>query len=196
MLLMAKLLAADNAGYLESDHAVQLGIRDAVAYACGVADPKSMPWGTDGCSAPNYAVSLTGLARAFAWMTRPALDPRYGDAGARLFKAMATHPEMVSGEGRNDLALARAGRGDWITKVGADGVQTLASQSRGIAIAAKVSDGNQKALMVAFCDVLRQLGMLDEEAAAALSVWINVPIKSIRGVEVGRYEPNVRIVTH
>jgi L-asparaginase II len=193
MLLYAALIAADKGHYLDNDSAVQTSIRDAVAYACDVADSASMPWGTDGCSAPNYAVSLTGLARAFAWMTRDDIDAKFGRAGQHLFHAMATHPEMVSGEGRNDLALARAGRGDWIAKVGADGVQTLASKSRGLGIAAKVSDGNQKALMVAFCDALRQLDMLDSHAASALDSWINVPIKSIRGVEVGRFEPNIKL---
>jgi L-asparaginase II len=193
MLLLAKLLTADNSTYLNNDNAVQLLIRDAVAYACNVKDAAKMPWGTDGCSAPNYAVPLAGLARAFAWMTRDDVDAKYGDAGQRLFHAMATFPEMVSGEGRNDLALAKAGRGDWIAKVGADGVQTLASKTRGIGIAAKISDGNQKALMVAFCDVLSQLDMLDTQAAEALDTWMKVPIKSIRGVEVGAYEPNVRL---
>jgi L-asparaginase II len=193
MLLYAALLAADNKTYLETSNAVQLMIRDAVAYACNVSDAQAMPWGTDGCSAPNYAVPLAGLARAFAWMTGDDIDPKYGRAGQRLFHAMATHPDMVSGEGRNDLALAKAGRGDWIAKVGADGVQTLASKKHGVAIAAKVSDGNQKALMVAFCSVLAQLDWLDDAAAAALDSWINVPIKSIRGVEVGRYEPNVAL---
>ncbi|HQA35078.1 MAG TPA: asparaginase, partial [Casimicrobium huifangae] len=88
-------------------------------------------------------------------------------------------------------ALATAGRGDWANKVGADGVQTLASRSRGIGIAAKVSDGNLKALMVAFCSVLEQLGMLDDTAKAALESWSRVPIKSIRGIEVGAIEPHV-----
>jgi L-asparaginase II len=193
MLLYAALIAADQGHYLDNESAVQTAIRDAVAYACAVADPMSMPWGTDGCSAPNYAVSLAGLARAFAWMTREEPDTKFGSAGHRLFQAMAAHPEMVSGEGRNDLALAKAGRGDWITKVGADGVQTLASKSRGLGIAAKVSDGNQKALMVAFCDALRQLDMLDGGASSALESWIKVPIKSIRGVEVGRFEPNIQL---
>ena len=77
-----------------------------------------------------------------------------------LFEAMAAHPEMVSGAGRNDLALATAGRGDWANKVGADGVQTLASRSRGIGIAAKVSDGNLKALMVAFAACWSSLACL------------------------------------
>ena len=187
----ALLLAAPADHYLDPESPVQRAIRDAVGYACGADDPAAMPSGTDGCSAPNFAVPLVGLARAFAWMTRDEADPRYGTAPKTLFEAMAAHPEMVSGAGRNDLALATAGRGDWANKVGADGVQTLASRSRGIGIAAKVSDGNLKALMVAFCSVLEQLGMLDDTAKAALESWSRVPIKSIRGIEVGAIEPHV-----
>lgn len=191
MLLQAKLLSAATDTYLERDNPVQLAIRDAVAYACGEPDPKAMVSGTDGCSAPNFAVSLTALARAFAWLARPEDDARYGSAPRKLFEAMSTHPEMVSGVGRNDLALAKAGRGDWANKVGADGVQTLASRSRGIGIAAKVSDGNPKALMLAFCSVLEQLDMLDDAARGELKAWMDVPIKSVRGIEVGRFEPHV-----
>jgi L-asparaginase II len=202
MLLYATLLGAAYENYLDYDHPIQRNIREAVAYACGIADAASIPWGTDGCSAPNYAVPLAGLARAFAWMTREDADSKYGNAGKVLFDAMATCPYMVSGEGRNDLALARAGRGntgnaagagDWISKVGAEGVQTLACKSRGIGIAAKISDGNPKALMVAFCSALEQLGMLDEAARSTLASWADVPIKSIRGVEVGRLEPYLRL---
>jgi L-asparaginase II len=196
MLLYATLLGAERDHYLQWDHPVQQAIRNAVAYACGVEDSSAMPWGTDGCSAPNYAVPLAGLARAFAWMTREGADSKYAEAGRVLFDAMARHPEMVSGEARNDLAIAQAGRGDWIAKVGADGVQTLASKSRGLGIAAKVSDGDQKALMVAFCSVLEQLGMMDDAARTALKNWRTVSIKSIRGVEVGRMEPYVALHMH
>ncbi|TAG78268.1 MAG: asparaginase [Betaproteobacteria bacterium] len=192
MLLYATLLDADLENYLEFDHPVQRDIRAAVAYACGLKDGASMPWGTDGCSAPNYAVPLAGLARAFAWLTSPT-DSRFADAPATLFNAMAKHPDMVSGDGRNDLALSRAGRGDWIAKVGADGVQTIASHTRGIGIAAKVSDGNQKALMVAVCAALEQLNMLDAASREELAVWAQVPIRSIRGVEVGRIEPHLHL---
>ncbi len=191
MLLQAKLLASPTVTYLDPANPVQQHIRDAVAYACGEPDPAAMAWGIDGCSAPNFAVPLAGLARAFAWLTRTEDDARYGSAPRVLFDAMTAHPEMVSGEGRNDLALARAGRGDWATKVGADGVQTLACRSRGIGIAAKVSDGNLKALMIAFGSVLEQLGMLDDDARNELSAWLDAPIKSVRGIEVGRLEPHV-----
>ena len=193
MLLQAKLLSAATETYLEPEHAVQQLIRDAVAYATGAADPAAMPWGTDGCSAPNFAVPLRGLARAFAWLSSVDDDASYGSAPRVLFEAMAAHPEMVSGVGRNDLALATAGRGDWATKVGADGVQTLASRSRGIGIAAKVSDGNGRALMVAFCSVLEQLDMLDDQARAELAPWAGMSIKSVRGIEVGRLQPHLAL---
>lgn len=191
MLLQAKLLAAATETYLDPASPVQQHIRDAVAYACGESDPAAMAWGTDGCSAPNFAVPLRGLAQAFAWLSRADDDARYGSAPRILFEAMAAHPEMVSGEGRNDLALATAGRGDWATKVGAEGVQTLASRSRGIGIAAKVSDGNGRALMVAFCSVLEQLGMLDDDARCVLAPWSTVAIKSVRGIEVGQLRPQL-----
>ncbi len=195
MLLQAKLLSAATETYLEPENAVQQLIRDAVAYATGEPNPAAMPWGTDGCSAPNFAVPLRGLARAFAWLANAEDDARYGPAPRALFEAMAAHPEMVSGEGRNDLALATAGRGDWAAKVGADGVQTLASRSRGIGIAAKVSDGNGRALMVAFCSALEQLDMLDDEARAVLASWSSASIKSVRDIEVGRLQPHLVLTT-
>jgi L-asparaginase II len=193
MLLYAHLKRASNENYLDFDHAVQSDVRQAIMDVCGWSLNGKLPWGTDGCSAPNYALPLSALARGFAWLTTTDRHAQYGDAASRIFAAMTAHPEMVSGVGRNDLALARAGRGDWINKVGADGVQTLASRSRGIGIAAKVSDGNLKALMVAFCAVLEKLGMMDDAARAALKAWSSVPIKSIRGVEVGRIEPHVQL---
>ena len=193
MLLHAKLLSAATETYLEPEHAVQQLIRNAIAYATGAADPAAMPSGTDGCSAPNFAVPLRGLARAFAWLSSVDDNARYGSAPRVLFEAMAAHPEMVSGEGRNDLALGAAGRGDWATKVGADGVQTLASRSLGIGIAAKVSDGNGRALMVAFCSVLEQLDMLDDEARAVLAPWAGASIKSVRGIEEGRLQPHLTL---
>jgi L-asparaginase II len=193
MLLYAHLNGAANENYLDFDNPLQVAVREAIMGVCGWSLNEKLPWGTDGCSAPNYAIPLRALARGFAWLTSNESHPKYGNAATTLFNAMATHPEMVSGEGRNDLALARAGRGDWIAKVGADGVQTLASRSRGIGIAAKISDGNGEVLMVAFCAVLERLGMMDEHARDALASWSQMPIKSIRGVEVGRVEASVTI---
>lgn len=184
MLLLAHALDASLSGYLDLDHPVQQRIAASVSHFSGVPIDQ-LVCGTDGCSAPNYALPLRVLAHAFARLTLREPDPAYGHAPQRIARAMSTHPELVSGQGRNDLALMRAGRGDWVSKVGADGVQVLASFSRGIGIAAKVSDGLLPPLMVAFVSALEQLGWLDDQARADLATLIPPPLKNAAGIEVG-----------
>ena len=192
MLLLAAALGEPMTGYLNTDHPVQQAITASVCHFTGV--PKAqLVRGTDGCSAPNYAVPLPALATAFARLTLAAPDTVYGNGPQRVAQAMCAHPEMVSGQGRNDLTLAHAGRGDWVCKVGADGVQAIASRSRGVALAAKVSDGNLKALMVAVVSVLNQLGWLDDDARAALAEFTPPPMTNAAGLEVGQMVPVVQL---
>jgi L-asparaginase II len=99
---------------------------------------------------------------------------------------MTTHPDVVSGTGRNDLAFMGAGRGDWVTMVGADGVLVVASRGRGEALAIKVADGNKLALFAATVEALEQLGWLDDGQREALRPWRNETIASIKGAPVGR----------
>lgn len=184
MLLLADSLGAPLSDYLEPSHPVQEEIARSVGRFTGVP-PDQLVRGIDGCSAPNFAVPLQALAHGFARLTLAEPDAVYGDAPMRIARAMSRHPELVSGQGRNDLALMRAGRGDWVSKVGADGVQALASFSRGIGIAAKVSDGQLAPLMVAFVSALEQLGWLDDESRAALASLVPPPLKNAAGIEVG-----------
>jgi L-asparaginase II len=184
MLLLADSIGAPLADYLDPSHPVQKEIERSVSHFTGVP-PDQLVRGIDGCSAPNFAVPLRSLAHGFARLTLEEPDPVYGNAPQRIARAMSRHPELVSGQGRNDLALMRAGRGDWVSKVGADGVQAMASISRGIGIAAKVSDGQLAPLMVAFVSALEQLGWLDEESRVALATLIPPPLKNAAGIEVG-----------
>ena len=108
---------------------------------------------------------LDRLAYAFARLVTARDDERYGAAPSTLAAAMSAHPDMVSGEGRNDLILMRAGRGDWVTKVGAEGVQAIGVRSKGWGIALKVVDGNARGLHPATVATLDQLGLLDARAA-------------------------------
>ena len=72
-----------------------------------------------------------------------------------------------------------------IPRSGADGVQVLASFSRGVGIAAKVSDGLLPPLMVAFVSVLEQLGWLDDASRESLASLTPPPLKNAAGREVG-----------
>ena len=180
------------ANYLDPQHPLQQAIRRSVAHFTGTPEA-ALRSGTDGCSAPNYALPLAGLAQAFAKLTASADDPEYGEAPARLFDAMSAHPELVSGERRNDLALMQTGGGDWATKVGAEGVQGIAVKSRGIGIAIKIADGNARALFPVTVAVLQQLGLLPDPAATPLAVYHEPLQRNLRGTVTGKIQPVVEL---
>jgi L-asparaginase II len=176
--------------YLARGHPLQQAIRAAVAHLTGVPEA-SLVAGVDGCSAPNYAVPLANLAFAFARLARGADDSDYGKAPRALASAMTAHPEMVSGENGSDLALMRAGRGDWVTKIGAEGVQAIGIRSRGWGIAVKVADGNARGLHPATVAALDQLGLLDADARGALAPLGRPQLRNYRGTITGEARPAV-----
>lgn len=170
--------------YLDFAHPLQAEIRRAVATFAGV-DEGAMPWGIDGCSAPNYVLPLSGLARAFARLAAATDDPHYGAAPRLLADAMTAQPAMVSGEHGADLLLMTAGRGDWVTKVGAEGVHVVGVRSRGWGIAVKVADGSTRGRGPAVVAALDQLGLLDAAAREALAPLARPALRNVRGTVVG-----------
>lgn len=179
--------------YLAFDHPLQRKIRAAIAAFCGVEEGALLP-GIDGCSAPNYAMPLASLAQGFARLAVAAgEDAHFGAAPARLRDAMIAHPQMVSGEGRSDLALARAGAGDWIAKIGAEGVQGVGVRSLGLGIAVKVADGSRRGLLPAVIAVLDQLGLLTDERRLALASWARPALRNYRGLPTGEVRATVRL---
>jgi L-asparaginase II len=167
--------------YLDPDAPGQRRVREAVQrFAPGI----ELPMGIDGCSAPNYALPLARLAHTFCQLALGATSEL-----AALAFAMVRHPDLVSGTARSDLALMQTGRGDWVTKIGADGVQAIGAKSLGIGIALRVADGNSRALHLATASVLQQLGLLDDPTATPLAPFAASAIKNYRGTVVGQVEP-------
>lgn len=145
--------------YVELDHPVQ---RAAKAAFEEVTQEISPGFGIDGCSAPNFACSVTGLARAMAFFARANPDGDLREAAAaRLTRAMTRFPELVAGEGRACTALMRAMDGRVAVKTGAEAVfvAILPDQKRGIAL--KITDGATRASEAAITALLIRLGALD-----------------------------------
>ncbi len=179
--------------HLDLAHPLQAAIRQQVARVAQCAETDLVA-GVDGCSAPNYALPLAKLAFSFARLGSGAKDSEFGEQFELLSSAMVAHPEMVSGTARNDLDFMRAGRGDWITKIGADGVQAIASKSRGQAIAIKVISGHMPALYTAAVTALEQLGWLDEAQRAILKPWGEQTLRNARGNPVGEIRAAFKLV--
>ena len=105
---------------------------------------------------------------------------------------MTAHPEMVSGEGRNDLALMRAGRGDWVTKIGAEGVQAhrhpraraSASRSRS-PTAPSAGSGRPSSRCWTSC------GCSTPSSAPSSRDWCEPVVRNYRGIVTGRVVPSV-----
>ena len=118
MLTLNRHVGGD-AEYLEPEHPVQKMIRQAISEIC---DEEITEWAVDGCSAPNWVMSLKGLATAMARFAHPGLmGPVRGPAAARLRNAMAAHPSLVAGQGRSCTALIEACEGRAVVKTGAEG---------------------------------------------------------------------------
>lgn len=183
-LAWCALNGVDDSGYIDPAHPLQQAIRNDVARAVRIKSG-DLHMGIDGCSAPNYAMPLAALALGYARLASGAKDPEFGDAFAQLSQAMMAHPELVSGTGRNDEALMQAGALDWVSKVGADGVQVIGSVSRGQGIAIRIADGNKNALYAATIAALDQLGWLNDAQRQALAPWRFAQIVNARGLLVG-----------
>lgn len=151
--------------YVEHDHPLQVSIKTAFEE---VTDEASAGWGIDGCSAPNFATSVTGLARAMARfaVAREGAGIRQ-DAMARLTRAMATHPELVAGETRACTELMRAMGGKVAIKTGAEAVFVAILPEQGLGVALKIEDGNSRASEAAITAILTRLGVLDPNHPAA-----------------------------
>lgn len=172
--------------YLEIDHPVQKAIRQTFA---DVSREEPTGYATDGCSAPNFAITLRGLATAVAGFAQPGAvfsGSRAAHAG-RLVEAMMTHPELVAGEGRACTALMRTARGRAAVKTGAEGVFTAILPEAGLGIALKIDDGATRASEAAMAALLVRYGALDRDDPVAIQYY-RAPLLNRRALDCGTVE--------
>ena len=68
-LTVAKHWNIATAGYERHDHPVQQAVAKTLGELAGIAG--ELPWGVDGCAAPNFALPLAAFARALAKLATP-----------------------------------------------------------------------------------------------------------------------------
>jgi L-asparaginase II len=136
--------------YLDPGHPVQVEIRDTIGRLA--AEPVTVT-GVDGCGAPLFALTLTGLARAVqACVLAPPGSPE-----RRVADAARAHPDWLAGPGR-DVTDLMVGVPGLLAKDGAEGVG-VAVLADGTAVAVKVDDGAGRARQVVTAEALRRLGV-------------------------------------
>lgn len=170
--------------YIEIDHPLQKAIRAATEEVTG---EDISGWGIDGCSAPNFAFSLGGLAKAMAsFANAHKHSGKRADAMAQLAQAMIAYPELVAGETRACTELMRAAKGRAALKTGAEGVFIGILPDLGLGVALKALDGNSRAAEAMIAGLLVKYGLLDTQDPL-VQRRLNPVQKNWRGFETGEF---------
>jgi len=208
MLAHAKMRGLPLESYLDFEHPIQQDILASFAEMC-LLPSNQVELGIDGCSAPNFAVSLYNSALAFARLCDPHdLQETRAAACRKITSAMTSYPEMISGPTEFDCRLMQVGAGKIVCKRGAEGYQAigllpgvLGPDSPGVGITMKIMEGDlgQRRLDLTSytrvrpavtLEILKQLGALSEAQLDELAEFSPVkPIKNHRGIVVGESRP-------
>jgi L-asparaginase II len=169
MLATCVAVGWPTASYLDVDHPLQAAVRTAVQDLSG---ERAATAGVDGCGAPLFAVSATGVARAF----RALVLAEPGTPERRVADAMRAHPHWTSGTRREERRLMDAVPG-LLVKCGAEGVDAFALAD-GRAGAVKIDDGAMRARTPVTVALLRALGCdtVDGTDHAVLDELSTVPL--------------------
>ncbi len=174
--------------YIDPDHPVQRAVRAAFEEVTGAPSPGHA---IDGCSAPNFATRLSGLAGAMARFAEAAVTGGYdrrGRAMARLCDAMVAHPELVAGEGRSCTELMRAMGGQVAVKTGAEAVFVAILPRQRLGVALKIADGATRASEAAIARLLVHLGALSPDAPVCRRL-VDAELRNWQGTPTGRIIP-------
>lgn len=177
--------------YREITHPVQQRILEAIEDICKMAKDQ-IQLSVDGCGVPVHQLPLNHVAIGFAKLAKPnrTVSPNRAAVLKRIRNAMIQHPEMVGGTDRFDTDLIKAFDGRVVTKAGAEAVQCIGLVEEGIGIAIKVEDGGVRATSVAAMEVLKQLGLGNEQIYETLKDYVNAPVLNARNDTIGVIKAN------
>jgi L-asparaginase II len=155
--------------YTDPEHPLQLRIRAVLGELAG---EQVRLVGVDGCGAPLFGLSVTGLVRAFRALVLAAP----GTPERTVADAMRAHPEWTSGTARPERELMTAVPG-LLVKSGAEGVEGFALAD-GRAGAFKIDDGAARGRVPVTVALLRKLGVDVENGVdrAALDALATSPV--------------------
>jgi len=183
MLAAARSLNAPLETYLDPAHPVQERIRGVIAAFTG-CPPAVILYGIDGCSAPNAAVPVAGMARSFA-----ALLTSTDEIPETVVAAMTRHPFLIGGTDRFDTRLMEVTGGRLLAKGGAAGAYCTGDRRSNLGLAIKLDSGDGTWTSVAVMAALDRLGWLDQGEREALSTFAQPTLRNHNRLAVGTVRP-------
>ncbi|MCK2036452.1 asparaginase [Microbacterium sp. SSW1-49] len=174
--------------YLAVTHPLQAHIREVIERLTG---EKVAHTAIDGCGAPVYALTLTGLTRSIHRIgTASDRSPfaLHRVAGS-LVRAVRENPWTIEGPSRPDtVAIEKLGV---FAKGGAEGVMVMVAPD-GTTVGLKMLDGASRASTIVAATLLARAGAVSEADVAALAAALPLSVRG-GGAEVGVIRPGAGI---
>ena len=189
IIALAMMLGVPYQGYTKPDHEAQKIIFKHVAMASRMPEEK-LEIGIDGCGVPVFYLPIYNMSLAYARLS----TPKFGDwgeyelAATKIRDAMSKYPQVLSGNGRIDLAVSEVTGGRIIAKIGADAVYCLAVKDGDLGITFKIEDGSYAAVTPMTIATLKYLDLLTKDEAAELDKKFPPVLKNHRGEIIGTIE--------
>jgi L-asparaginase II len=140
-LAYCKLKGYSIDNYLDISHPLQQEIKQCIA-AFAETEPDQLHIGIDGCSAPNFALTLFQLAVAFKNLSTPhRVETCWSEAARHVIQSIKKHPFMIAGTERFCTELAEFLGNHVIGKTGAEGVYGMTFHAQKLGAAIKTDDG-------------------------------------------------------
>ena len=177
-LTNARHLGLPIADYDAPDHILQQRYRAALSRFID-RSAEDLPWSRDDCMLPAPALPMRDMASAMARFCEMA-EAGAEAAPARILEAMRAHPLLLAGTGGLPQALSAVLGGRIVAKTGAEGFLAVFLPSERLGLTLKVADGSARVRDAVLVAILRQIGMIDEEAGSALLARVAPPLLDSR----------------
>jgi len=178
--------------YLEINHPYQKLIRESLEFFTESKISKTQK-GVDGCSAPQYAFSLTNLCTAIINLLKESNNNgKYNKETNILLDSIAKYPNLTGSKSIYPSQLMNITKGRVFAKVGAEGVLIFANRDSKVGGVIKVEDGNERALPSVANKIFQKLDILNKNELLKLSNWTNEKIFNHAKIQVGKIYTKVK----
>jgi L-asparaginase II len=175
--------------YDHLDHHIQKEIQKVLEELSG---ENIVKYGIDGCSAPNFMISLRGLGSAmFNLADTKNLGKIRSKSIGIILDSMHNFPNLVAGNGRACTEFMLAADSLTIVKTGAEGVFVAVIPEKRIGVALKILDGSTRAAEAAIALILVRLGVLNKNHPAVIKRLFR-EIRNWNGKLTGSISPTDR----
>lgn len=173
-------------GYTSADHPLQQEIVSLLSELSG-EDIEPSSYGFDGCSLPNWPMSVRGMAQVFARIASgEGLKETHAAGFKRLVAAGFAEPQAMGGELRMPTMVLSGLREKVYVKEGAQGVYCGALLRPGLGVAVKVDDGGRVPSEVIIANILAAFAGDLGDDGKVLGRYQQKTLRSWAGLDVGQ----------